>query len=107
MLHVWASYLRDESAADAILCPDCNWPAGQIPPIYRDKEGYNYVKTKAGNFAMVSYDPSGRMFMIDEGGTLYYDTGEPSLGIYIVRPLPLLPPLLPPLSFCFHTCSFK
>ncbi|KAK9835698.1 hypothetical protein WJX74_006156 [Apatococcus lobatus] len=56
----------------------------QIPPIYRDKEGYNYVKTKAGNFAMVNYDGSGRMYMIDEAGTLYYDTGEPSLGMYIV-----------------------
>ena len=42
------------------------------------------MKTKAGNFAMVNYDGSGRMYMIDEAGTLYYDTGEPSLGIYIV-----------------------
>ena len=70
--------------------------AGQIPPIYRDKEGMNYVKTKAGNFAMVNYDSSGRMYMIDEAGTLYYDTGEPSMGIYIVSPL--LPPSCNPLQ---------
>ncbi len=44
------------------------------------------MKTKAGNFAMVKYDASGRMYMIDEAGTLYYDTGEPSMGVYIVSP---------------------
>ncbi|KAK9868064.1 hypothetical protein WJX84_000029 [Apatococcus fuscideae] len=56
----------------------------QIPSIYRDPDGLNYVKTKAGNWAMVNYDGSGRMYMIDEAGTLYYDTGEPAMGIYIV-----------------------
>ena len=43
---------------------------------------------------MVNYDGSGRMYMIDEAGTLYYDTGEPAMGIYIVSFASHSPPSL-------------
>ena len=52
-----------------------------------------YFKTSGGNWVAASEDEDGRLFMIDEIGDLYYDSGEPDIGLYAVSgwgSLPLL-----------------
>lgn len=58
--------------------------AGLMPDIRKDEYGISYVTTKAGNRVAVAEDPSGRTFFIDQAGTLYYDTGDTSIGAYVV-----------------------
>lgn len=41
-----------------------------------------YAKTPGGNWIAAAQDPEGRLFMIDEIGDLYYDSGDPRVGIY-------------------------
>lgn len=55
-----------------------------MPQIYRDEYGIQFVKTKGGNQVAVAEDPRGRTFFIDKAGNLYYDTGDPSIGAYMV-----------------------
>lgn len=44
--------------------------------------------TKAGNQVMVGEDTDGRVYFVDKGGNLYYDSGDPEVGMYVVS----LPP---------------
>lgn len=50
-----------------------------VPP-----EGFTYFKTRGGNWAAAASDPQGRMFVIDQRGDLFYDTGDPQIGAYAV-----------------------
>lgn len=59
--------------------------AGQMPKVYRGKNGATYLKTKGGNTVGASMDEAGRVFFYDRAGNLYYDTGDKRLGFYIVR----------------------
>ena len=56
-----------------------------MPRVYTGKRGVSYVKTAGGNTVGVKMDAEGRLYMFDRAGNLYYDTGDPRLGFYIVR----------------------
>ncbi|KAI8466813.1 MAG: hypothetical protein J3K34DRAFT_524222 [Monoraphidium minutum] len=45
-------------------------------------EEFVYARTPGGNWIAAAQDPDGRLFMIDEIGDLYYDSGDPKIGIY-------------------------
>lgn len=64
--------------ADGVSC------AGRDPQFYKDKAGIRYLKTDKGNPVAVSLDDRGNIMMVDPAGNLYYDTGSPQLGIYMV-----------------------
>lgn len=49
-----------------------------------DKEDFVYFKTPGGNWVASAVDEQGRVYMIDEIGDLYYDTGNPEVGMYMV-----------------------
>ena len=49
------------------------------------------TKTPAGNPVALFQDEQGNIFMIDPNGNLYYDTGDPKLGVYFVRHLAIFP----------------
>jgi hypothetical protein len=59
--------------------------AGQMPELRQGKKGAVYLKTKGGNTVGARVDESGRTYMFDRAGNLYYDTGDRRLGFYIVR----------------------
>lgn len=59
--------------------------AGQMPEVRQGKKGAVYLKTKGGNTVGARVDESGRTYMFDRAGNLYYDTGDRRLGFYIVR----------------------
>ncbi len=44
-----------------------------------------YFKTPGGRWVAAAEDEAGRFFMIDEVGDLYYDSGDPDIGLYAVR----------------------
>eukprot|EP00798_Chlamydomonas_sp_ICE-L_P018864 gene18864-25419_t len=50
-----------------------------IPP-----EQFVYFKTPGGNWVASAQDEEGRLFMIDQIGDLYYDTGDPEIGFYVM-----------------------
>jgi hypothetical protein len=37
-----------------------------------------------GNWVAAAQDEAGRVFLIDQAGDLYYDSGNPEIGIYAV-----------------------
>ncbi|GBF97608.1 hypothetical protein Rsub_10744 [Raphidocelis subcapitata] len=45
-------------------------------------EEFVYARTPGGNWIASATDPQGRLFMIDEIGDLYYDSGDPRIGLY-------------------------
>ncbi|PNW78095.1 hypothetical protein CHLRE_10g464050v5 [Chlamydomonas reinhardtii] len=63
---------------------------GEKPPIdftlagYADlrPEDFVYFKTPQGRWVAAAEDEQGRFFMIDEVGDLYYDSGDPDIGLY-------------------------
>ncbi|GFR52646.1 hypothetical protein Agub_g15238 [Astrephomene gubernaculifera] len=63
---------------------------GERPPIDFSLAGYTdltpeefvYFKTPAGRWVAAAEDEQGRFFMIDEVGDLYYDSGDPDVGLY-------------------------
>lgn len=69
-------------------------PVGQEPQFYRDKAGIRYLKTDKGNPVAVTTDDRGNIMMVDPAGNLYYDTGSPQLGIYMVGRWPAASPIL-------------
>ena len=62
--------------------------AGQMPEVYRDRRGTHYMVTQGGNKVAVTVDKQGRAFFVDKAGDLYYDSGNPKVGFYVVRCLP-------------------
>lgn len=62
--------------------------AGQMPEVYRDKRGTHYMVTQGGNKVGVTVDRRGRAYFIDKAGDLFYDSGDPKVGFYVVRRLP-------------------
>lgn len=52
--------------------------------MYQDKNGNLYVKTDGGNYLGVDFDEAGRMFLIDNKGNVYYDTGFVEGGIDVM-----------------------
>eukprot|EP00199_Chlamydomonas_sp_CCMP681_P006596 CAMPEP_0119107874 /NCGR_PEP_ID=MMETSP1180-20130426/12071_1 /TAXON_ID=3052 ORGANISM="Chlamydomonas cf sp, Strain CCMP681" /NCGR_SAMPLE_ID=MMETSP1180 /ASSEMBLY_ACC=CAM_ASM_000741 /LENGTH=286 /DNA_ID=CAMNT_0007093421 /DNA_START=299 /DNA_END=1159 /DNA_ORIENTATION=- len=46
------------------------------------EKDFVYFKTAAGNWLAAAEDEEGRLFMIDEVGDLYYDSGDPQIGMY-------------------------
>ena len=58
--------------------------AGQLPNVYRDETGTQYMFTEGGNQVVVGEDKKGRVYFIDQNGNFYYDTGDPNLGFYMV-----------------------
>ena len=59
--------------------------AGQMPEVYRDKRGTHYMVTQGGNKVGVTVDKQGRAFFVDKAGDLFYDSGDPKIGFYVVR----------------------
>lgn len=65
---------------------------GEQPDIPFDLVGYSdmtadefvYFKTPAGSWVAAAEDKQGRFFMIDQAGDLYFDTGDPQVGMYAV-----------------------
>ncbi|KXZ41595.1 hypothetical protein GPECTOR_375g164 [Gonium pectorale] len=63
---------------------------GSKPPIDFSLAGYTdlrpeeffYFKTPGGRWVAAAEDDQGRFFMIDEVGDLYYDSGDPDVGLY-------------------------
>ena len=53
---------------------------------YTDLEAKDFVyfKTPGGHWVAASEDEDQRLFMIDEVGDLYYDSGDPDIGLYAV-----------------------
>lgn len=47
-------------------------------------EDFVYAKTPGGNWVAAAQDPAGRMYLIDQAGDLYYDSGNKEIGIYAV-----------------------
>lgn len=47
-------------------------------------EEFVYAKTPGGHWIAAATDPQGRLYMIDEIGDLYYDSGSPQIGLYAV-----------------------
>lgn len=55
------------------------------PQLERDpKTGIDMVTTAAGNKLATFTDEAGNFFMVDRTGALWYDTGDPALGFYMV-----------------------
>lgn len=48
-------------------------------------EEFVYARTPQGNWVASAADPAGRVFVIDQAGDLYYDSGNPQVGVYAVR----------------------
>mmetsp|Transcript_26196 Transcript_26196/g.57226 ORF Transcript_26196/g.57226 Transcript_26196/m.57226 type:complete len:347 (+) Transcript_26196:169-1209(+) len=46
------------------------------------EEDFVYFKTAGGNWVGAAEDEQGRLFMIDQVGDLYYDSGDPDIGMY-------------------------
>ncbi|GLC36467.1 hypothetical protein PLESTB_000151400 [Pleodorina starrii] len=63
---------------------------GANPPVNFSLAGYTdlkaeefvYFKTPGGRWVAAAEDEQGRFFMIDEVGDLYYDSGDPNIGLY-------------------------
>lgn len=55
---------------------------------YTDVEpsDFVYAKTPGGNWIASAQDMRGRVYIIDQAGDLYYDSGNPDIGIYAVDP---------------------
>jgi hypothetical protein len=83
------------------LHPTCDLSAEVLPPVeigqppadfpfklagYTDvaPEEFVYAKTPGGNWVAAAQDPQGRLYMIDQVGDLYYDSGNPEIGMYVV-----------------------
>ena len=47
-------------------------------------DDFVYFKTQGGFWVAAAEDESGRLFMIDQVGDLYYDSGDPAIGLYAV-----------------------
>jgi hypothetical protein len=47
-------------------------------------EEFVYARTPQGNWVASAVDPAGRVFVIDQAGDLYYDSGNPQVGVYAV-----------------------
>lgn len=58
--------------------------AGQAPVALDGGDGLQYVKTAGGATVLLAEDSSGRPFLVDGAGDLYYDSGDPDVGWYIV-----------------------
>ena len=56
-----------------------------MPEVYRDKRGTHYMVTQGGNKVGVMVDRRGRASFIDKAGDLFYDSGDPKVGFYVVR----------------------
>lgn len=51
-----------------------------------DPADFVYAKTPGGNWIAAAQDMRGRMYIIDQAGDLYYDSGNPDIGIYALDP---------------------
>lgn len=47
-------------------------------------EEFVFAKTREGHWLATAADPQGRLYMIDELGDLFYDSGDPKLGMFAV-----------------------
>jgi hypothetical protein len=47
-------------------------------------DGFEYVTTAGGATVLFAQDEAGRVFLVDAAGDLYYDSGDPTVGWYIV-----------------------
>lgn len=52
--------------------------------MYQDRNGNIYVRTKGGNYLGVDFDESGRMFLLDKRGNIFYDTGFDQGGVTVM-----------------------
>ncbi|GAB5358605.1 hypothetical protein AAMO2058_000472700 [Amorphochlora amoebiformis] len=55
----------------------------QGPPLWRG-DGMVWTRTKGGEPLAIFKDEYGRIYMVDKYSNLYYDTGEPETGFFIV-----------------------
>ncbi len=58
---------------------------GQMPDVYHDPNGRVFLMTKGKEKVSVAQDQFGNVFMFDRNGNLYYDTGDKSFGMLVVR----------------------
>ncbi|KAF8066169.1 PRY2 [Scenedesmus sp. PABB004] len=49
-------------------------------------EDFVYARTPGGAWVAAAQDPAGRLYLIDQAGDLYYDSGRPETGIYVLDP---------------------
>eukprot|EP00466_Bigelowiella_natans_P008678 jgi/Bigna1/91367/estExt_fgenesh1_pg.C_980042 len=61
------------------------WRHRDGPPTFTDPNGILWTKSKGGEPLAVFKDERGRIYMIDKYGNLYYDTGDPESGFFIVE----------------------
>lgn len=59
-----------------------------MPTFSRGEDGLTYVKTAGGNKAAVGRDELGRDYFVDAAGNIYYDTGDPKFGMFVVSIIP-------------------
>ena len=64
--------------------------AGQMPEVHRGERGLTYMVTQGGHPVAVFVDRHGRASFVDAAGDLFYDSGNPKVGFYVVRRLPEL-----------------
>ena len=63
------------------------WIAVSLKPEFLDHylpQDFVYFKTPGGHWVAAAEDKEKRLFMIDEIGDLYYDSGDPDVGLYAV-----------------------
>ena len=56
-----------------------------MPEVYQGERGLTYMVTQGGNKVAVFVDRRGRASFIDAAGDLFYDSGDPKVGFYVVR----------------------
>jgi len=61
------------------------WRHRDGPPTFTDPNGILWTKSKGGEPLAIFKDEKGRIYMIDKYGNLYYDTGSPESGFFIVE----------------------
>ena len=62
-------------------------PAGEEPPrVYLDDSGQRYLVTEGGAQLALYEDDKGRPYFLDPKGNMWYDSGDPSVGIHRIAP---------------------
>ena len=55
-------------------------------PPYGCAHPFSYVTTKGGNKVAVYRDALNRVWMVDQAGDVFMDTGDPDVGVFAVSP---------------------
>ncbi|QDZ19890.1 hypothetical protein HOP50_03g24070 [Chloropicon primus] len=61
-------------------------PSEEPPRVYADEAGQRYLVTEGGAELALFEDDKGRPYFLDPKGNMWYDSGDPSVGIHRVAP---------------------